>query len=145
MGLEVQLNNQQNEVELDFNFLKEVARIAVKSVSKNIAGELSIALLRKEKMKELNKSLRKKDYYPDVLSYTLEEKPFIGEVFLSPLIALNQGKQYGNDIKHEMSLLLIHGILHLFNFDDGSLLKRNQMREKEKEILNHYFKKGTEK
>ena len=73
-------------------------------------------------MRALNRQYRRKDYATDVLSFSygpmrIGRTPFLGEVVLSPEIAVRQAVQWRSAPERELRLLLMHGILHLLGYD----------------------------
>ncbi|MEW6482299.1 MAG: rRNA maturation RNase YbeY [bacterium] len=87
-------------------------------------GELSIVFVNDNEMKELNKRFLGKDKPTDVLSFQLSES--IGEVIISTDTAKRQAIEYGISFISEISVLLIHGLLHILGYNHSK-----EMREKE--------------
>ena len=61
-----------------------------------------------------------KDYPTDVLSFPAEQDGFIGDVAVSLTRARAQAKQWGHSVEDEVSILLLHGVLHLTGMDHES-------------------------
>lgn len=83
---------------------------------------ISVNVVGDEEIKELNNKYRQKDYPTDVLSFDInEEQPdgtyYVGDVVVNKEQAERQSKEYGNDIEHEISELVGHGVLHLLGVD----------------------------
>lgn len=71
-------------------------------------------------IKSLNKKYFKRDYPTDVLSFEIkqylsdpEKTYYLGDVVINKQQAERQADEYGNDIEHEISELVEHGVLHL--------------------------------
>jgi len=71
-------------------------------------------------IKSLNKKYFKRDYPTDVLSFEIkqylsdpEKTYYLGDVVVNKQQAERQADEYGNDIEHEISELVEHGVLHL--------------------------------
>ena len=105
-------------------------------------GELSVAVVDDEEMRELNRKFLGHDYPTDVLSFVLErdQDSLEGEIVVSSHTAVRQAKEYGRTSTDELLLYLIHGALHLVGFDDKTESARNVMRQQE----GHYVKIVTE-
>jgi len=123
----------QNEVKFKFD----------KSRLENIAKKLSnkdieLVIINNKEMRELNLKSRGVDKSTDVLSFPLEE------IKHAPLgsIVINKDKviEVSNNLSHafeeEMSLLFIHGLLHLLGYDHEN--DDGQMRKKEEEIIKDF-------
>lgn len=65
---------------------------------------------------------------------TLENPSILGEIFVCPEV----GAEYDpNDPFGEISLYIVHGILHLLGFDDQTEEEIKTMRKMESEIIDH--------
>jgi len=56
-------------------------------------------------------------------------------VVISVDTAKRNAKLYGTDLKKEITLYTVHGILHLSGFKDTTTLERKEMQRKEEDIL----------
>ncbi len=136
----IDLDNQST---LHFN-LKALEKIASMLSTK----EVELLIVDDEMMKSLNFEHRGKDATTDVLSFPLKT-PFVeqsdfgvhlglplGSIVISASYVVHNAKELGHSIQDELSLLFIHGMLHLLGFnhesDDG------EMREKEAELIEKF-------
>lgn len=117
--------------------------------------ELSLLITGDETVRDLNHRYRGINDTTDVLSFALTEgdpdiPPFIippdgiihlGEVIISCPQAVMQAKSAGHDIDTEMSLLIVHGILHLLGYDHDKPDREIEMRGLEKKILDDVARK----
>ena len=81
---------------------------------------ISVAFISPSHMRRLNREWRRHDKVTDVLSFPLpssDPKGAIGEVLLCYEQAAKQAKEAGHSTRHEVVMLLAHGILHVFGFD----------------------------
>jgi probable rRNA maturation factor len=84
----------------------------------------------------LNFRFLKKDCPTDVISFPIgEEVGLWGEVYVSVDRTREQAKDYGVPPSEELARCVIHGVLHLLGYDDGTARKREEMRGKEEEYL----------
>ena len=106
-------------------------------------AELSILLVGDEEMRGINAEYRGKDRPTDVISFAMSDGQFpglnediLGDVVISLDTARNQAVERGVSIMHEVSFLLIHGILHLNGYDhERSKPERLKMEKKERELI----------
>jgi len=138
----------------DESWLRNVAEqvLLAQDVSSNV--ELGIVITTQEKVQELNRSYRGQDKPTDVLAFSMTsatEETFVappdgvlhlGEVIISYPQAVIQAKEHKHSIKRELAILLIHGVLHLLDYDHEKPEQRKQMRAREKEIMNG-IERGT--
>lgn len=158
----IEINNLTT-AEIDEKFLKRVAQkvLEVKrpafanlptskaGASAGEAGDVSVVLAGPARIRALNKKYRGKNRVTDVLAFSGKEQKgtskfitpkkfqkFLGEIFICLPQAKKQAKKLGHSLKHELTLLLVHGILHLVGYEDeGSENEREKMREMEEKIM----------
>jgi probable rRNA maturation factor len=119
---------------LDKKFLEKVAKAAFSSLE-NKKGEIELKFVSEEEIQDLNLTYRNNDKPTDVLSFQVSEMPLIGQVFICYNIAKNQAEELGKPAKDEVALLLVHGILHVFDYDHESNEDADKMQNIETEIL----------
>lgn len=61
----------------------------------------------------------------------------LGDVFVCPEVALEYAKENGEQVSIEITLYIIHGLLHLMGYDDIEEKNRAKMRKAEKRHLEH--------
>lgn len=88
--------------------------------------EISIAFVGKEKIRELSRIYRDKDYATDVLSFFYNEKDFLGEIIICPEII----EKKDGDFTKEICRVTIHGTLHLLGYMHESEEEEKLMEEK---------------
>jgi len=126
--------------------------LLAQNVSSNV--ELGIVITTQERVQELNRSYRGQDKPTDVLAFYMTSvagESFVappdgilhlGEVIISYPQAVIQAKEQGHSIKRELAILIIHGVLHLLDYDHEKPEQKRQMRAREKKILNS-IEEGT--
>ena len=104
-------------------------------------------------IQELNLQYRNFDKPTDVLSFSLREslgdEPAVpelneapihlGDVAISIDTATKQAALHGVSLEQELSLLAVHGILHLLGYEDETFEGAAEMRSREKDILNFSY------
>ena len=79
------------------------------------------------------------DYATDVLTFDSTAKdrrsPIEGEIIISVQTAKQNAVEYGVNLKEEIMLYMIHGVLHLLGYEDHSLSGIKKMRKKEKDLM----------
>ena len=144
----IEINNLTTAV-VDKVFLEKIAKRVLKGERKEKL-ELSIALIGQKKIKELNKRYRgknrtvkedKSSFPPfaaarvtDVLSFDYGNS---GEIVICLSEVRENAKRYNSTFKKELARVLIHGILHLLEYDhEKSEREARKMEKKE----NYYLK-----
>lgn len=92
-------------------------------------GQLDLVLITDRKMRSMNKEYRGKDSTTDVISFAYlevtdyEKEPgdiIVGDIFISVDTAARQAREKGHDLKKEMAILFVHGLLHCMGFDHNT-------------------------
>lgn len=114
--------------------------------------QLSILFVDDDQIRAMNKKYRKSDLPTDVLSFPLleekrgkapsDEPTPLGDIVISVESAARQAKEQGHSIKKEITLLLVHGFLHLLCFDDQKPKERREMFSLQKRWMEKFEKKG---
>ena len=124
--------NNLTAVRLEEDFLKTIAK-------KVLTGEneksltLSIALVGRTEIKELNRKYRGKNKATDVLSFRYDDS---GEVVICLAEVRKNAGDSASTFKRELCKVLIHGILHLSGYDHE---KSQRDAEKMEEKQNHFL------
>ena len=108
-------------------------------------GDISIIFTGDESLRRLKKEFFKKDEFTDVIAFRLNdysEKKLEGEIYISLERAKENAANFNEPVEKEICRLLIHGGLHLLNFDDKTEDERKIMREKENYYLTQFGWKG---
>ena len=93
------------------------------------------------RMRRLNRSYRGLDAPTDVLAFAMREArgprtPLLGDVVISLDTAARQAAAQGHDLRREIAILIVHGILHLLGFDhERGATEARRMKAKERAIL----------
>jgi len=97
-------------------------------------GEVGVKLCSDATMESCNRKYRHEAGPTDVLSFPdgtsdPEGGIYIGDILIALPVAARQAKEAGHDLKTELQILLLHGILHLAGYDhetDGGTMRRKE-------------------
>ena len=142
-------NNQQSHA-IDVSKLRQVAQFILKALHCEARCEVSIALVDDSAMHLLNRQYRGIDRPTDVLSFALQEaegvlpsvaetteQPLVlGDVIISTDTAQRQADERGHSLEKEISILVIHGMLHLLGYDHEDDNEAEEMEALERQLLN---------
>lgn len=81
---------------------------------------LSLSIVGRAKIRELNRRFRGKDKPTDVLSFSAGRFPgsdLLGDIVICWDVARGQLADFGTTPRQEIQRLTIHGVLHLFGYD----------------------------
>ena len=106
--------------------------------------EVELLIVDNNTMLSINSEHRGKESATDVLSFPLETPYTEASVFGLPLGSIvisseyveEKAKLYSHSLQDELSLLFIHGMLHLLGYDHE--VDDGEMRAREEEIINMF-------
>jgi len=149
---EIEINNLQSHVPVTVARVRKIARAVF--AAEGVAGAtVSIALVDNAALRRINRDFLGHDYDTDVLSFLFEShcvaardtyrgirrrahgRAIDGEVLVSGEMAAKMAPRFGWGAREELTLYLIHGLLHLCEYDDQTPRERRVMREREQAIL----------
>lgn len=134
-----------------YNRQKDVS-ISKKSVTKSVKSilefhqltcdEMAVHFITDIKMRKLHAEYFNDPSPTDCITFPIDRDAssgyfFLGEVLICPRTALNYIDVNGGELYNEITLYMVHGILHLLGYDDIEKRDQKIMRTKEKELMDH--------
>lgn len=98
-------------------------------------ADISLAFVDNRTIHRINRQFLNHDEPTDVISFPLGENPLSGELVIGVEVALAEASARGHDVRAELALYVIHGLLHLCGYDDHAAADRNKMRRRERHYL----------
>ena len=132
-------------------WLTAVAEQVLKAEKTGRNVELGILITDQERVRQLNWTYRNKNEPTDTLSFYMVPEPsqpednfvtppdkilHLGEVVISYPQAVIQAKEQRHTVRKEITILLVHGILHLLGYDHEKPADATKMQPREIAILN---------
>ena len=136
----VHMQIQVRRVTFDQARLDRQARAILSDVGE-ASAELGILFVGDRRMRSLNRQYRGKDRTTDVLAFAMREAPhssssLLGDVVIAVPTAVRQAKEGQRSLDEELTVLLVHGILHLCGYDhERSEKEARRMQRRERMIL----------
>lgn len=101
-------------------------------------GAVSVVAVDDARMRELHAHYRGTPTTTDVLSFDLRDRP--GDPLEADLVvcvdeARRQASRRGHDVRLELLLYALHGLLHLLGYDDHAPADARRMHQREDELL----------
>jgi len=129
----IDLENQ-TDITINIDILEEIAQSLT-------TREIELIVTDNKTIQELNSEYRSKNKATDVLSFPIDsifgEEAIpgmpLGSIVISADLVKEKAAEFGHNDEDELSLLFIHGLLHLLGFDHE--VDNGEMREKEKNII----------
>ena len=147
--MDIQINYNYQEGKVVNLPLKELTEFVLSSQDEPFNTEVSISFVTNDAISKLNEEYRGKQGSTDVLSFECDgamddleaslqvEAPVfeLGDVVIAPDVAEAQTKEFGTTFEEEISLLLVHGLLHLCGYDHIEDDEAQRMEGLESELL----------
>lgn len=121
--------------------LKQAAQAALDHQGSEKEQEISIVLGNDALLQRLNQKHLGDERATDVLSFPGEainpetELPYLGDIAISIERAEVQAKAGNHNLEEELSLLVVHGVLHLMGHDHAKVDEKERMWAAQAEIL----------
>lgn len=149
--LHVEYLNEIDENSTEFQEL--LTKVLEKAAEMEGTGqaEVSVTIVTKERIQEINSEYRQKDSVTDVISFAMEEMGedeteiiggeetrILGDIIICLDVAKEQAEEYGHSVDREMGFLAVHGFLHLLGYDHMNESDEKKMFGRQEEILEQY-------
>ena len=121
----------KNNYPIDYKKLEKIMQILSKK-------DVELLITNDNDMKIINLNQRNIDKSTDVLSFPLQDCKYapLGSIVINYEKAIEISKKIGHNINDEISLLFIHGVLHLLGYDHEK--DDGEMRSKEEELIKRF-------
>ncbi|WP_367670515.1 rRNA maturation RNase YbeY [Sodalis-like secondary symbiont of Drepanosiphum platanoidis] len=120
------------------DFFKWIKNICLKKKLKKI--EINIKIVNSKEMSYLNMKFCKKNYPTNILSFSVDDihkknSYFIGDLIICKEIIELEAIKYKKKIKEHWAHIVIHGTLHLLNYNHNNKKKAIKMEYMENKFL----------
>jgi rRNA maturation RNase YbeY len=144
LGIHIEYGEWKGNLSIPTRFREVIKEIGFQEKRK--LGEICFIFVSEKEILRINREFLKHDYITDVITFNNSLKISVsGEIFICPQAVFLNGVTYGSDNYTELFRVMIHGVLHLIGYSDGSVEEKSVMRGKEDFYLdlgraNNYLK-----
>ena len=126
----IEIHNKVS-AKLDKSLLQKIASHYTKR-------DIELLITTNEEIASLNKTYRGIDKPTDVLSFPFESSKHtpLGNIVISIDFVTQAAHKYGHTQEEELTLLFIHGLLHLLGYDHE--IDNGEMRQEEEKIIKKF-------
>lgn len=161
MGAEVYVADEQQAVALEPGRYAELARRVLDAEGVRSETEVAVLFVDEASIAELNARFLGRSGPTDVLAFPIDEEPppggrspdeggsgpgvpagssaevpmLLGDVVVCPAVAERGADEHGVSLEEELSLLVVHGLLHLLGMDHEDEAEAERMERRERELL----------
>lgn len=126
---------------------KSLLTYAISELGLNEQCDLNVLLVDEAEMIDLHVKWMGEPGPTDVLSFPMDElRPnskeigILGDIVLCPSIAKVQAADAGHSFSHELSILSVHGLLHIVGYDHANLEDEKRMFDLQESIVARWEK-----
>ena len=160
--------NEQNDVDVDVSRYVRLARLVLDAERVVPDVEMSLLFVDEPTIAELNERFLGYEGPTDVLSFPMDDElppagrqpdqggrgpgspsdpgdppTVLGDVVVCPSVAGRQAAERGGALDDELALLVVHGVLHLLNYDHAEPAETAAMQKRERELLAQFRDEQT--
>lgn len=155
--------DEQSEVDVDLLRSVQLARFVLKEERVPEDAELSVIFVDEQAISDLNDRFLGGTGPTDVLAFPMDDDVVpggrqpdeggrgpgapseptdppvvLGDVVVCPRVAERQAREHGQPLDDELALLVVHGVLHLLNYDHAEEGESATMKRRERELLDRF-------
>jgi probable rRNA maturation factor len=152
--VKITLTNLQNKVPLHTGKIKKLIIKVLKTEGVKASGWINICFVDNSQIKKFNARFLKINGPTDVLAFNLshglenhglatcsqshkkEKNVILADIIISAQEALKQAPNFKTTLDDELSLYVVHGLLHILGFNDHTPRQIKLMRKKESQYVN---------
>lgn len=133
--VKIEVANRRDGLEVPPAEIEAVARAVLER--EGAGGEIDVAVVGDEQIRQLNRRHLKRDAVTDVLAFPYRPRRdgLRGEVVINADAALREAADREHGPEDEALLYVVHGLLHLLGYDDHDEQEAERMHRREVEIL----------
>ena len=126
----IELDNRTG-IDIDIGILQKITNTLTEK-------DIELILTDNTEIQGINATFRNLDKPTDVLSFPYEPMPMspLGSIVISADYVNSNAETFSHRPEEEITLLFIHGLLHLLGFDHET--DNGEMRQKEREIIKKF-------
>jgi probable rRNA maturation factor len=136
-GVRVAISNRQRRLKIDARRLAEITEGALELVHDRTT-QLGIVLVDDAAIARLNTQYHDTPGPTDILSFDYGAGE--GELIISVEHAITQARRFHTTPARELTLYVVHGILHLHGYDDRTPRECRRMRMAERKLMSQLCK-----
>jgi rRNA maturation RNase YbeY len=99
-------------------------------------GQINIVLTSDNNVLELNNKYLSRNYLTDIITFDYTENQVIaGDLFISVTRVRENSEKFDVTFKKELKRVIVHGVLHLLGYGDGTQKEKSLMQQMEDHYL----------
>lgn len=143
--MKITILNKQNTLPIDIPYWRTAVE-HIAALQEEDFAEFTLNFVDKDTIGQLHADYFDDPSPTDCISFPIDgpDEPFrvLGEIFVCPAVAFEYAAKHNQNPEKETLLYVIHGLLHLFGYDDMNPLDKRKMRRAEKKHMDNLLQKG---
>jgi probable rRNA maturation factor len=156
-------SDEQSTVEVDLPRWLRLTRLVLDEERAPVDAEVSLIFVDEDAIADLNGRFLGGDGPTDVLAFPIDDDQVragrhpdtggrgpgtateasdvpivLGDVVVCPTVAARQAPDHAGTVDDELALLVVHGVLHLLNYDHADEREAASMQLRERELLDRF-------
>jgi probable rRNA maturation factor len=156
-------SDEQSDLEIDLERWLGLARLVLTEERAPVDAEVSLIFVDQAAITDLNRRFLGGSGPTDVLAFPIDDDHVpggrqpdsggrgpgspsepgdppvvLGDVVVCPLVAERQAPEHAGTLDAELALLVVHGVLHLLNYDHAEPEEAARMQGRERELLTKF-------
>lgn len=157
------MTDEQADVPVDVARYAALARLVLAEEAVRRDAELSLMFVDEATIADLHERFLGLEGPTDVLAFPLDDElvetgrqpdqggrgpgaapelsdapTLVGDVVVCPAVAARQAAERDHELEAELDLLIVHGVLHLLDYDHGDDDETARMQARERELLDRF-------
>jgi probable rRNA maturation factor len=148
--MQILIQNRSSEL-IDQDYCQALAEFVLTQEAARENCELSLSFVNEPEIQDLNREYRGINTPTDVLSFQMDEDDgtpkndflaaspdgvrMLGDIIIAPQQAYQHALDFNSTFVAELSLLLVHGVLHLLGYDHIEDAEAEVMEARENQLL----------
>ena len=135
--MKITFRNMQRRVPIQAGKIKKIILKVLKGQKVKESGWINICFVDNPQIKKFNAKFLKTNSSTDVLAFNLSDNKniILADIMISTQEALKQARNFKTTPDHELSLYVVHGLLHILGFNDHTRTQIKLMRKKESQYV----------
>ena len=140
----ITISNRQGAVGVRTAHLRRLVEFVTTAENRSVE-DIDVAIVDAGEMESLNSRYLDRSDVTDVLSFDLSRGGSQGisaQIIVCGDVAADEGPRHGLSAQSELMLYVIHGLLHLTDYDDATAAQAERMNARQEELLGQFGKPG---
>ena len=137
--MKITLLNQQKKVSIQIKKIIKLIRKVLKGEGVKESGWINICFVDNQQIKKFNAQFLNINGSTDVLAFNSstqkKKKIILADIMISAQEGLKQARKFKTTPDYELSLYVVHGLLHILGYNDHTPQQIKLMRKKESQYV----------